>query len=158
MVRRYQIGRIELERVKDRLIVTLHMARVGSFRGQDGEPIKKHVLALQKLIKRRDAKIQIEVIELLRPELNARLVAETIAEKLENRLPFRLAQRQVIRAALRAGAKGIKTVVSGRLGGVDMARTEGYTEGEMHLHTLRQRIDYATALGRTTYGIIGVKV
>lgn len=116
------------------------------------------MLALQKLLRRRNQQIQIEVYELRRPELNARLIAEQIAEKLENRMPFRLAQRQAIRAAMRSGAVGIKTVVSGRLGGVDMARTEGYTEGEMHLHTLRQRVDYALALGKTTYGVLGVKV
>lgn len=109
-------------------------------------------------MKRRDLDIRINLVELQKPELNARLVAEAIAEKLENRTPFRLAQRQLIRACMRAGAKGIKTQVSGRLGGVDMARTEGYTEGEMRLHTLRQKVDYATALGRTTYGVLGVKV
>jgi len=93
-----------------------------------------------------------------KPELNARLVAEEIAIKLENRGSFRAAQKFAIRSALRAGAKGIKTQVSGRLNGADMARAEGYTEGEMKLHTLRQNVDYAQATGRTTYGAIGVKV
>lgn len=92
------------------------------------------------------------------PALNARLLAEDIAIKLENRSSFRLAQKAAIREALKAGAMGIKTRVSGRLNGVDMARSEGYSEGEMKLHTLRQNVDYATAIAQTTYGSIGVKV
>lgn len=120
--------------------------------------MRSHILALQKLLRKRNLHIQIEVQELKRAEINARLLAEQIAEKLENRIPFRIAQRQAIRQAMRGGANGIKTQVSGRLGGVDMARTEGYNEGEMKLHTLRQRVDYALALAKTSYGVLGVKV
>lgn len=98
------------------------------------------------------------MVAIEQPALNARLLAEDIAIKLENRGSFRLAQKAAIREALKAGAVGIKTKVSGRLNGVDMARAEGYSEGEMKLHTLRQNVDYATATARTTYGAIGVKV
>ena len=100
--------------------------------------------------------IQVEAIE--RPEINARLVAEEIAIRLENRGSFRMAQKFAIRSAFKAGAKGIKTRVSGRLNGADMARSEGYTQGEMKLHTLRQDIEFGKATARTTYGAIGVKV
>jgi small subunit ribosomal protein S3 len=102
--------------------------------------------------------LNIEIIPIAKPELNAKLVAEEIAIKLENRDSFRAAQKQAIRFAFKAGAKGIKTSVSGRLNGVDMARTEGYTEGEMKLHTLRQNVDYAATIAKTTYGTLGIKV
>ncbi len=113
---------------------------------------------IQKFTKNRQLKLTLEIITIEFPELNARLVAEEIATKLESRAPFRVAQKFAIRSALKAGAKGIKTKVSGRLNGVDMARSEGYTEGEMKLHTLRQNVDYSTATARTTYGAIGIKV
>lgn len=156
--RSLQLGKVEVERKGQKIAVYLHSARVGAVLGAGGEGVKNHIIALQKLLRKRNQHIQIEVQELKRPELNARLLAEQIAEKLENRTPFRIAQRQAIRLAMRAGANGIKTQVSGRLGGVDMARTEGYNEGEMKLHTLRQRVEYALALAKTSYGVLGVKV
>lgn len=156
--RSLQLGKVEVERKGQKIVVYLHSARVGAVLGAGGEGVKAHIITLQKLLRKRNQHIQIEVQELKRPELNARLLAEQIAEKLENRTPFRIAQRQAIRLAMRAGANGIKTQVSGRLGGVDMARTEGYNEGEMKLHTLRQRVEYALALAKTSYGVLGVKV
>lgn len=156
--RTLQLGRVEIERINNRVVVYLYSSRVGTVLGAGGEGVRNHILALQKLLKKRKLHVQIEVQELKRADLNARLLAEQIAEKLENRIPFRIAQRQAIRQAMRAGANGIKTQVSGRLGGVDMARTEGYNEGEMKLHTLRQRVDYALALAKTSYGVLGVKV
>ena len=97
-------------------------------------------------------------MELKQPDLDAALVDENIAHQIENRVSFRIAQKRAIRNTMKAGAKGIKTAVSGRLGGADMARTEGYTEGTVPLHTIRADVDYATAEADTTYGKIGVKV
>ena len=158
-VREYLIGRISINRDQaNRIIVTLITAKPAAVLGNGGENVKTLTLALKKFIRNKKADITINVVELKRPDLNARLLAEGIAIKLENRGSFRLAQKYAIRAALKAGAKGIKTSVAGRLNGVDMARTEGYTEGEMKLHTLRQDVDYAVAIAKTTYGILGVKV
>lgn len=113
---------------------------------------------MQKATKNRDLKLNIKVETIEKPEINAKLVAENIAIKLENRGSFRAAQKQAIRDAFKAGALGVKTSIAGRLNGVDMARTEGYSEGEMKLHTLRQNVDYATATARTVYGAMGIKV
>lgn len=159
MVRQYQIGKVEIKRNKEnKVLVRVHSAKSGALLGQNGENIKLVTAKLQKTIRNRKLEITIDVQNIAKPELNARLAAEQIAVKLENRESFRIAQKFVIRNAMKAGAKGIKTSVSGRLNGVDMARTEGYSEGEMKLHTLRQKVDYATATARTTYGAIGVKV
>ncbi|KDE41927.1 30S ribosomal protein S3 [Metamycoplasma hyosynoviae] len=158
-VRNYQIGKVQINRDQNKHItVTLFTAKPALVLGNAGENIKTMTLGLKKFIRNKKANINIVVLELKKPDLNARLLAESIAVKLENRGNFRLAQKMAIRAALKAGAKGIKTSVSGRLNGVDMARTEGYTEGEMKLHTLRQSVDYALAEAKTTYGILGVKV
>jgi small subunit ribosomal protein S3 len=102
--------------------------------------------------------MQISVVEVKNPDLIAQLVANNIAHQIENRVSFRQAQKKAIRNTMKAGAKGIKTLVSGRLGGADIARGEGYSEGTTPLHTLRANIDYATAEADTTYGKIGVKV
>lgn len=159
LVRKYEIGKVEIRRAQDNHVsVILHSAKPAAILGQEGKNITELTLKLQKFIKNRNIKLNIQVVELRKPDLNARLLAEMIATKLENRESFRIAQKFAIRNAMRAGAKGIKTAVSGRLNGVDMARTEGYSEGEMKLHTLRQNVDYATATARTTYGAIGVKV
>ncbi|MEE3928328.1 30S ribosomal protein S3 [Mycoplasmopsis ciconiae] len=159
LVRQYQIGKVEIKRTQDNHVsVIVHTAKPAAMLGQEGKNINELTLKLQKFIKNRNIKLNIQVVELPNPDLNARLLAEMIAVKLENRESFRIAQKVAIRNAMRAGAKGIKTAVSGRLNGVDMARTEGYSEGEMKLHTLRQDVDYATATARTTYGAIGVKV
>ncbi|SJZ46140.1 30S ribosomal protein S3 [Mycoplasmopsis verecunda] len=159
LVRQYQIGKVEVKRNKDnKVTVILHTAKPAAVLGTEGKNIQELTLKLQKHLKNKSLNLNIQVVELKNPDLNAKLLAEMIATKLENRESFRSAQKIAIRNAMRAGAKGIKTAVSGRLNGVDMARTEGYSEGEMKLHTLRQNVDYATATARTTYGAIGVKV
>ncbi|VEU59732.1 30S ribosomal protein S3 [Mesomycoplasma neurolyticum] len=158
-VRDYQIGKVEIRRDhKNKVSLLIHTARPGVVLGQGGENVKKMVVDIQKFVKNKKLNLLIEVIDLPQPELNARLIAEQIAIKIENRGSFRIAQKFAIRNALKAGAKGIKTQVSGRLNGVDMARTEGYNEGEMKLHTLRQNVEYAQATARTTYGALGIKV
>ena len=113
---------------------------------------------LEKLSKLVNEDVQVSIMEIKNPDLDASLVAENIAHQIENRVSFRIAQKRAIRNTLKAGAKGIKTAVSGRLGGADMARTEGYTEGNIPLHTLRADVDYAHKEANTTYGKIGVKV
>ncbi|CAC13754.1 30S RIBOSOMAL PROTEIN S3 [Mycoplasmopsis pulmonis] len=159
LVRQYLIGKVEIKRdQKGRVFVGVHSAKRGAMLGQEGKNIQTLTASLQKFLRQKNKDIKIDVINIDQPELNARLLAEQIAVDLENRKPFRIAQKFAIRNSLKAGAKGIKTAVSGRLNGVDMARTEGYTEGEMKLHTLRQKVDYAQATARTTYGAIGIKV
>lgn len=158
-VREFLIGKVEIQRSQSNdIVVALYTAKPAAVLGTNGENIKTWNTLLKKFIRNKKANITINVLELKRPDLNARLLAEGIAIKLENRGNFRLAQKFAIRAALKAGARGIKTSVAGRLNGVDMARTEGYTEGEMKLHTLRQNVDYAVTTAKTTYGILGVKV
>ena len=158
-VREFLIGKVEIQRSQSNdIVVTLYTAKPAAVLGTNGENIKTWNTLLKKFIRNKKANITINVLELKRPDLNARLLAEGIAIKLENRGNFRLAQKFAIRSALKAGARGIKTSVAGRLNGVDMARTEGYTEGEMKLHTLRQNVDYAVTTAKTTYGILGVKV
>ena len=157
--RQYLIGNIKIFRnQKNDVSIKIFSAKPGVILEEDGKNLTKFTNKLKKYVKNRKLKLSIEVVTIEKPDLNAKLVAEEIAIKLENRNSFRIAQKQAIRAAFKAGAKGIKTSVSGRLNGVDMARTEGYTEGEMKLHTLRQDIDYATATAKTTYGALGVKV
>ena len=157
--REYLIGKVEILRnQKGETTVKLHTAKPGVVLGQGGDNLRTFTTNVQKATKNKKLVLNIEVVEINKPELNARLVAEEIAMKLENRGSFRMAQKFVIRSALRSGAKGIKTRVSGRLNGADMARSEGYTQGEMKLHTLRQDIDYAKSTARTTYGAIGIKV
>ncbi|MCK5945806.1 MAG: 30S ribosomal protein S3 [Mycoplasmataceae bacterium] len=157
--REYSIGQIEILRnQKEEVTIKVHTAKAGVVLGKGGENLIKFTNDIQKETRNKNLKMNVQVVEIRKPELNARLIAEDIAMKLENRGSFRAAQKWVIRAALRSGAKGIKTQVSGRLNGADMARAEGYTEGEMKLHTLRQDIDFAKATARTTYGAIGIKV
>ncbi|MDI6453448.1 30S ribosomal protein S3 [Peloplasma aerotolerans] len=154
------VSHVEIERVKgkggkDRVKITLHTAKPGIVIGRDAETKKKAVTKLEKLT---DKEIVFNVVEVKRPERVATLVAQSIAEQLENRASFRRVQKIAMQRALKAGAKGVKTLVSGRLGGAEMARSEGYSEGQVPLHTLRADIDYATAEANTTYGILGVKV
>ena len=139
-------------------MVNISSAKPGVILGEGGANLQKFTKDIQKHTRNRALNLSLNVVAIEKPEINAKLVAEDIAVKLENRGSFRSAQKQAIRFALKNGAKGIKTSVSGRLNGVDMARTEGYTEGEMKLHTLRQNVDYATATARTTYGALGIKV
>ena len=119
------------------------------------EEIEKVKKELSKLV---NEEVQISIVDIKKPDINAAIVADMIATQIENRASFRMAQKRAIRNAMKAGAKGIKTLVSGRLGGADMARSEGYTEGTIPLHTLRADIDYATSEADTTFGKIGVKV
>ena len=154
------VSHVEIERVKgkggkDRVKVTLHTAKPGIVIGRDAETKKKAVAALEKLTKK---EIVFNVVEVKRPERVATLVAQSIAEQLENRASFRRVQKIAMQRALKSGAKGVKTLVSGRLGGAEIARSEGYSEGQVPLHTLRADIDYATAEAKTTYGILGIKV
>ena len=157
--REYEIGNMNIKRFQDgKVILYIHTAKPGAVLGQEGANVKKLVKDIQKFTRNKKLDLTIEVVAIEKPALSAKLLAEEIAIKLENRGSFRNAQKQAIRDAMKAGAVGIKTKVSGRLNGVDVARSEGYSEGEMKLHTLRQNVDYATATARTTYGAIGVKV
>ena len=149
------IASVIIERRKDRCEVTIYTAKPGVIIGRGGEDIEKLRNKLKKLV---GEEIYINIVEEKKPDLNAKLVAMNIANQIAARAPFRSAQKRAIRNVLKAGAKGCKTSVSGRLGGAEMARTEGYTEGTVPLHTIRADVDYATAEADTTYGKIGVKV
>ncbi|HZG81084.1 30S ribosomal protein S3 [Brevibacillus nitrificans] len=149
------VSTIEIERAANRVNVTIHTAKPGMVIGKGGAEVEILRKSLTELTGKR---VHININEVKRPDLDATLVAENIARQLENRISFRRAQKQSITRTLRAGAKGIKTLVSGRLGGADIARSEGYSEGTVPLHTLRADIDYGTAEAHTTYGRIGVKV
>ncbi|SCW73189.1 SSU ribosomal protein S3P [Paenibacillus tianmuensis] len=150
------VSRIEIERAANRVNVTVHTAKPGMVIGKGGSEVEVIRGYLTKLTNGK--KVHINISEVKRPELDAILVAESIAQQLERRVSFRRALKQAIQRTMRAGAKGIKTSVSGRLGGAEIARTEGYSEGTVPLHTLRADIDYGTAEAHTTYGRIGVKV
>lgn len=149
------IASILIERTAKKTDVIINTAKPGVVIGHGGEEIEKLKKELSKLV---GEDIQISIMEVKKPDLVAALVAENIAHQIENRVSFRIAQKRAIRNVMKAGAKGIKTAVSGRLGGADMARTEGYTEGMIPLHTLRADVDYAHKEANTTYGKIGVKV
>ena len=149
------VSSILIERNSKKTEVIINTAKPGVIIGRNGEEIEKIRKTLTKLV---DENIQISIMEIKNPNLDANLVAENIAKQIENRVSFRIAQKRAIRNTLKAGAKGIKTSVSGRLGGADMARTEGYTEGTIPLHTLRADIDYAHKEADTSFGKIGVKV
>ncbi|MDO3680474.1 30S ribosomal protein S3 [Paenibacillus ehimensis] len=150
------VSRIEIERAANRVNVTIHTAKPGMVIGKGGSEVEVIRGYLTKLTNGK--KVHINISEVKQPELDAILVAESIAQQLERRVSFRRALKQAIQRTMRAGAKGIKTSVSGRLGGAEIARTEGYSEGTVPLHTLRADIDYGTAEAHTTYGRIGVKV
>ena len=149
------ISQIIIERNAKRTEVILFVSKPGLVIGQNGADIENTKKELKKLV---SEDLTISVVEVKNPDMNAQLVANTIAHNIENRVSFRVAQKKAIRNTMKAGAKGIKTLASGRLGGVDIARGEGYTEGTIPLHTLSANIDYATAEADTTYGKIGVKV
>lgn len=149
------ISKVVIERKKDKFEVTLISARPGVIIGKGGEDIEKLRKKLAKLVKE---EVYVNIVEEKNPNLNAQLVADNIAQQIEARAPFRSVQKRAIRETMKAGAKGIKTAVSGRLGGAEMARCEGYTEGTVPLHTIRADVDYALSEANTTYGKIGVKV
>ncbi len=148
------ISKIEIERTADRCKVIVYTAKPGVVIGKGGSEIEKVKAELSKLTSK---KLIVDVKEVKRPDRDAQLVAENIALQLENRISFRRAMKSTMQRAMRAGAKGIKTSVSGRLGGADMARTEFYNEGTIPLQTLRADIDYGFAEADTTYGKVGVK-
>ncbi len=149
------VSMISIERTNKKAEVRISTAKPGVVIGHGGEEIEKLKKDLKKLV---DEDIQISIIEVKNPDLNAQLVAKQIASQIENRGSYRMAQKRAIRNTMKAGAKGIKTLCSGRLNGAEIARSEGYNEGTTPLHTLRADIDYATAEANTTYGKIGVKV
>ena len=149
------ISKVEIERSSDRVKLIIHTAKPGVVIGRGGSAIE----ALKKEIQTMTAakKVLIDNKEIKRPDKDAQLVAENIAQQLENRISFRRAMKSCMQRTMRAGALGIKTAVSGRLGGADMARTEFYSEGNIPLQTLRANIDYGFAEADTTYGKVGVK-
>ena len=154
--RDYMISRVEIERSKNRVNLIIRTARPGMFVGEDAKKVNEIKTKVEKLAK--DKVIDIKIVEVANPDLDARLVAEKIARNLEERQSFRTCQKKAIQQTMRSGAKGIRTSVSGRLGGADIARSEGYSEGVSPLHTLRSDIDFATAEAMTAYGKLGVKV
>lgn len=149
------LSTVEIERAANRVNITVHTAKPGMVIGKGGSEVEALRKNLNQLTGKR---VHINIVEVKKPDLDATLVADNIARQLENRVSFRRAQKQTIQRAMRAGAKGIKTQVSGRLGGADIARAEYYSEGTVPLHTLRADIDYGTAEADTTYGKLGVKV
>ncbi|WP_019635774.1 30S ribosomal protein S3 [Paenibacillus fonticola] len=150
------VSRIEIERAANRVNVTIHTAKPGMVIGKGGSEVENLRNQITKIAGGK--KVHINISEIKTPDLDAILVAESIAQQLERRVSFRRALKQAIQRTMRAGAKGIKTAVSGRLGGAEIARSEGYSEGTVPLHTLRADIDYGTAEAHTTYGRLGVKV
>ena len=148
------VSKIEIERASDRVKVIIYTAKPGVVIGKGGSEIEKVKAELQNYTSK---KLIVDIKEVKRPDKDAQLVAENIALQLENRISFRRAMKSTMQRTMRAGAKGIKTAVSGRLGGADMARTEFYSEGNIPLQTLRADIDYGFAEADTTYGKVGVK-
>jgi len=148
-------SRITIRRMSEKIEVTIHTARPGMVIGKKGAEIDILKAELSKLTGK---EVWVEVQEVKRPDLDAKIVADGIAKQLERRIPFRRAMRKAMQASMDGGAVGIKVQVSGRLGGAEIARTEWYKEGSTPLHTLRADIDYATGRAETTYGSIGVKV
>lgn len=149
------ISRVIIERTLKRITLTINTARPGVVIGKGGAEVDKIKEELKKITQK---DVQINIYEIKRPEVDARLVGESIAQQLEARISFRRAMKQAISSAMRSGAQGIKVKLSGRLGGAEMARTEQYKEGRIPLHTLRANIDYALSEALTVYGKIGIKV
>ena len=149
------VSKIEIERASDRVKIIIYTAKPGIVIGKGGSEIEKVKAELQKYT---DKKLIVDIKEVKRPDRDAQLVAENIALQLENRVTFRRAMKQAMGRTMKFGAKGIKTMVSGRLGGADIARGESYHEGTIPLQTLRADIDYGFAEADTTYGKLGVKV
>lgn len=148
-------ARITIRRMSEKIEVTIHTARPGLVIGKKGAEIDVLKAELSRLTGK---EVWVEVEEIKRPDLDAKIIADSIAKQLERRIPFRRAMRKSMQASMEAGAVGIKVQVSGRLGGAEIARTEWYKEGSTPLHTIRADIDYATGRAETTYGSIGIKV
>ena len=149
------VSKVEIDRSAQNFTVSIHTSRPGIIIGKKGEEIENIKKSIEKIVNR---PAQIQIKEVRKPDLDATILAEGIAQQLERRVQFRRAMKRAVQSALRQGAKGVRTEVSGRLGGVEIARTEWYREGRVPLHTLRADVDYGTAEAATTYGIIGVKV
>jgi len=149
------ISRIEIERSEKRIRLTIHTAKPGTVIKSGGKGIEEIKDKLKKLT---DKRVDINIMEIRQPDMDALLVAENIASQLERRIAFRRAMKQAVGRTMRLGAKGIKIACSGRLGGAEIARSESYREGSIPLHTLRADIDYGFAEANTTYGRIGIKV
>lgn len=149
------VSRVDIERPAQRAKITIYTARPGIVIGKKGEDVE----ALRRILtEKMGVPVQINIEEIRKPDLDAQLVADSVAQQLQRRVMFRRAMKRVVQNAMRQGAEGIKVQVGGRLGGVEIARSEWYREGRVPLHTLRADIDYATSEATTTYGIIGVKV
>jgi len=149
------VSRIQIDRPAKNAVITIHTARPGVLIGKKGGGIE----ALRaEIAKKLGVPVHLNIQEIRKPELDATLVAEGVAQQLEQRVMFRRAMKRVVNAAMKSGAKGIKITVGGRLGGAEIARSETYREGRVPLHTFRADIDYGTAISKTAYGIIGVKV
>ena len=151
------LSKVEIQRGKNSVKLNLHVAQPGVVLGQEGANLEVIKKGLKKICVKGE-EITLNVVKVENPDLDATIVAQSIATALENRQSFRTAQKRAIMRVMKAGAKGIKTSVSGRLGGTDIARSEGYSEGVVPLHTIRSDIDYAAAEAATTYGRLGVKV
>ena len=149
------VSRIEIARAAERARIRIHTARPGIVIGKKGAEIEGLKRQLEQMVKR---EILIDIQEVRKPEMDATLVAENIALQLTRRVAFRRAMKKAVSSALKFGAKGVRVACAGRLGGAEMARREWYREGRVPLHTLRADIDYGTAVAKTTYGVIGVKV
>jgi len=149
------ISKVIIERAAKKLRLTIYSSRPGIIIGKKGADIES---LKNKLVKMSKLEVYIDIKEVRKPEVEAKLVAENIASQLEKRISFRRAMKKAVQSSMRLGAKGVKVVCSGRLGGTEIARTEKYHEGSVPLHTLRSDIDYATAEAETTYGICGIKV
>ena len=149
------ISKIVIERPAKKASVSIHTARPGVVIGKKGADIEKMKADLEKFTA---DEVQINIVEIRKPELDATLIAEGVAQQLERRVAFRRAMKRAVQSAMRLGAEGIRINCSGRLGGAEIARMEWYREGRVPLHTLRADVDYGVAQGLTTYGIIGIKV
>lgn len=149
------VSEVLIERPANNAVVTIRSARPGVIIGKKGGGIEGLRAEISKKL---GVPVHLNIEEIKKPELDATLVAESIAQQLEQRVMFRRAMKRAVSSSIKSGAKGIKIAVSGRLGGAEIARTEGYREGRVPLHTFRADIDYGTAEAKTTYGIIGVKV
>lgn len=153
--RRAGVDRIDIERSRNQITITVHTARPGVIIGRGGSGIEEVKLKLQNLL---GQPIKVNIEEVKKPELRAKLVSDNIANQIERRISFRRAMKSTADATMRAGAKGVKIVVAGRLNGAEMARTQKEIQGSIPLHTIRAPIDYGNSVARTTYGVIGVKV
>ena len=149
------VSRVIIERPHKKCRVTIHAGRPGVIIGKKGADIE---VLRKKLAKMTDSELHLNIVEVRKPELDARLVGESIAQQLERRVSFRRAMKRAVQNAMRMGALGIRVMVSGRLGGAEIARTEHYHEGSVPLHTLRADIDHASVQASTPYGIIGIKI